>query len=59
MFIILMILIIYTCIFSIYVVYKLLEAAKDLNTLYDNYSDLLQKSYELKKGANVKCYKAF
>lgn len=43
MFVFLVILFIYLCVLSVYIVYKILELEKDINTLYDNYSKELEK----------------
>lgn len=43
MFLILMIVILYLCFFSMYVILTLVEHTKDIETLYDNYSKELTK----------------
>lgn len=52
MFLILIILCFYNVFFSVYVITKLLENNKDINTLYDNYSKAIEKS--IKKGVSNK-----
>lgn len=49
MFVILMLVIIYLCFMSIVLVLKYLDIEKDIETLYDNYSSALSKTYNLKK----------
>lgn len=49
MFIILMLVVIYLCVFSIVLVMKYLDIQKDIETLYDNYSSALFKTYSLKE----------
>lgn len=49
MFIILMLVVIYLCVFSIVLVTKYLDIQKDIDTLYDNYSKALLKTYNLKE----------
>jgi len=48
MFVIMMLIIIYLCLMSIVLVMKYLDLQKDIETLYDNYSSVLYKSYGLK-----------
>lgn len=48
MFLVMLILCFYNVFFSVYVIAKLIENDKDINTLYDNYSKVIEKS--IKKG---------
>ena len=54
MFLILMIVILYLCFFSMYVILTLIEHTKDIETLYDNYSKELTKinSINIRRGVN-------
>lgn len=48
MFLVVLILCFYNVFFSVYVFTKLIENDKDINTLYDNYSKVVENS--IKKG---------
>lgn len=52
LFLILMIVILYLCFFSMYIILTLNEHTKDIETLYDNYSKELNKLYanKVKRG---------
>ena len=54
MFVILMFIILYLCFFSMYVVIRLLEYKKDIETLYDNYSKELTRINFLHKSRGVR-----
>lgn len=52
MFLVLLVVCFYNVLFSVYVITKNIENDKDINTLYDNYSKVVENS--IKKGANRK-----
>lgn len=43
MFVIIILIILFLCVSSVFLTYKILEIQKDLDTLYDNYSKQLEK----------------
>ena len=47
MFIIVSVLVLCFCVLSVFTVYRILELEKEINSLYDNYSNLLEKSFKL------------